>query len=115
MPQVSATTSSVDDATVASGNTPLTCSLFNPPNGVEITEAAYTINGGAKTPAKINTDGQGFNIPIATPGNYVVGVTVNKIPAPVNVVEATAGRTLLLSLYPENVSKNGTFTLKVTP
>ncbi len=114
-PQVKATTSSVDDASVASGPTPLTCVIDNAQPNVTIKEADYTINGGAKTQAVIAPDGQSFQVPITTPGNYVVGVTVSSIPAPVNIVTSVAGqKLLLLSLYPENLSKNGTFTLEVT-
>jgi hypothetical protein len=101
-------------ATVKSSNTDLTCVIDNPSDGVNITEAAFS-SGGVKTEATVAGDGQSFQVPIATPGNYIVGVTVSKIVAPsVNIVEDSRGGPLLLALFPGNVAKNGTFTLQVT-
>jgi hypothetical protein len=101
-------------ATASSANTPLTCVIDNPGNGVKITEAATNNPDGSNVELNVAVDGQSFQLPISVVGTYVVGVTVNKIVGrAVNIAEAQGGP-LLLALYPGNVAKNGTFTLQVT-
>jgi hypothetical protein len=103
-------------ASVASSNTPLTCVIDNPGNGVKITEAAIDNPDESTSELNVADDCQSFQIPIDTAGIYIVGVTVNKIVGrAVNIAEDAEGGTLLLALYPGNVAKNGTFTLQVTP
>jgi hypothetical protein len=113
MPQITATTSSVDDGAAVHSNTPIKCAITTPSDGsLQILAAEFSINGGANTAATIAADGQSFTFPIATVGTYKVTARVSNF-ATQYVCIGESGGAPLLFIYP-NPGNSGFFTLGVT-
>jgi hypothetical protein len=96
---------------VASSPTPVNCILFNAPAGTEIT-AVTSVNHatGKATTIKPAADGQSFQLPIDTPGLFVVNGTVNQTGGViVHIVEDCPSHTTLLWI----ADKTDNFVLQV--
>lgn len=97
--------------TIQSSNTPLNCILYNAPSGTKITAASYVDHATGKV-MTINpsADGQSFEVPVNTPGEYVVNATVNQTGGVViHIVEDCPNHTRLLWI----TDKTDNFVLQV--
>jgi hypothetical protein len=97
--------------TIASSNTPLKCILFNAPTGVQITAASCVDHAtGDVTAINLAADGQSFEVPVDTPGEYGVNAVVNQTSGVVvHIAEDCPGHTELLFI----TDKTDNFVLQV--
>ena len=98
--------------TVASSATPLNCILYNAPTVTKITAATcIDYATGNPIPVTIANDAESFQVPINTPGKYVINATVNDTAGTtVRIVEDCPGHTKLLWI----TDKTANFILQVT-
>ena len=96
---------------VTSSNTPLKCILFNAPSGTKITAASYVDHAsGQSTAINPAADGQSFEMPLDTPGQYIVNATINQTGGVVvHIVEDCPTHTQLLWI----TDKTDNFVLQV--
>lgn len=97
--------------TIPSSSTPLNCILYNAPSGTKITAASCVNHATGKvTVINPSADGQSFQVPVDTPGEYVVNATINQTSGVViHVVEDCPNHTKLLWI----TDKTDNFVLQV--
>lgn len=83
--------------TIRSDATPLKCILYNAPSGTKITAATCVDHAsGESRSIQPAPDGQSFQVPVDTPGEYIVNATINRTPGVVvHIVEDCPGHTKL--------------------